>query len=73
MTQPDQQFIKNPADVAKYAFGSVLSGGDSHPKNGNDAISWTDLYDEFQSRSSCARGYGFRSCTGSMRFTATTM
>jgi beta-glucosidase len=50
MTQPDQQFIKNPEDVAKYALGSVLSGGDSDPKNGNDAISWTDLYDKFQSQ-----------------------
>jgi len=50
MTQPDQQFIRNPEDVAKYAFGSVLSGGDSDPKNGNDAISWTDVYDKFQSQ-----------------------
>jgi len=50
MTQPDQQFIQNPEDVAKYAFGSVLSGGDSDPKNGNDAISWTDVYDKFQSQ-----------------------
>ncbi len=50
MTQPDQQFIRNPEDVAKYAFGSVLSGGDSDPKNGNDAISWADLYDRFQSQ-----------------------
>jgi len=50
MTQPDHQFIRNPEDVAKYAFGSVFSGGDSDPKNGNDAISWTDVYDEFQSQ-----------------------
>jgi beta-glucosidase len=50
MTQPDQKFIGNPEDVAKYAFGSVLSGGDSDPKNGNDAISWADLYDRFQSQ-----------------------
>jgi beta-glucosidase len=50
MTQPDQQFIKNPEDVAKYALGSVLSGGDSDPKNGNDSISWADVYDEFQSQ-----------------------
>ena len=49
MTQPDKLFIDNPDDVAKYAFGSVLSGGDSDPKTGNDLISWTDMYDEYQS------------------------
>ena len=49
MTQPDKLFIQNPDDVAKYAFGSVLSGGDSDPKTGNDLISWTDMYDEYQS------------------------
>ena len=32
MTQPDQLFIKDRADVEKYGFGSVLSGGDSDPK-----------------------------------------
>ena len=49
MTQPDKLFIQNPDDVAKYSFGSVLSGGDSDPKTGNDLISWTDMYDEYQS------------------------
>ena len=49
MTQPDRLFIQNPDDVAKYSFGSVLSGGDSDPKTGNDLISWTDVYDEYQS------------------------
>ena len=50
MTQPDKLFIQNPDDVANYSFGSVLSGGDSDPKTGNDLISWTDMYDEYQSR-----------------------
>ena len=50
MTQPDRLFIQNPDDVANYSFGSVLSGGDSDPKTGNDLISWTDTYDEYQSR-----------------------
>ncbi len=51
MTQPDKLFIQDPDDVAKYSLGSVLSGGDSDPKTGNDLISWTDMYDEYQSRS----------------------
>ena len=50
MTQPDKLYIQNPDDVANYSFGSVLSGGDSDPKTGNDLISWTDMYDEYQSR-----------------------
>ena len=55
MTQPDKLFIQNPDDVANYSFGSVLSGGDSDPKTGNDLISWTEMYDEYQSRSANSR------------------
>ncbi len=55
MTQPDKLYIQNADDVAKYSFGSVLSGGDSDPKTGNDLISWTDMYDEYQSRTSRSR------------------
>jgi beta-glucosidase len=50
MTQPDKLFIKSPDDVARYSLGSVLSGGDSDPNTGNDLISWTDMYEEYQSR-----------------------
>jgi beta-glucosidase len=50
MTQPDQSFIANLDDVEKYHVGSVLSGGDSDPKTGNDLLSWTDMYDRFQER-----------------------
>src|SRR5581483_4222831 len=50
MLQPDCGSIQNLDDVDKYHFGSVLSGGDSDPKTGNDLISWTDLYDGFQER-----------------------
>ena len=50
MTQPDQSFIANLDDVDKYHVGSVLSGGDSDPKTGNDLLSWTDMYDRFQAR-----------------------
>jgi len=55
MTQPDRMYIQNPDDVANYSFGSVLSGGDSDPKTGNDLISWTDVYDEYQSRTARSR------------------
>lgn len=50
MTQPDQQFLNSIDDIEKYHLGSLLSGGDSDPKTGNDLISWTDLYDRYQAR-----------------------
>ena len=49
MTQPDQSFLKDPADIEKYFLGSVLSGGSSDPKEGNSLKAWTDLYDGYQS------------------------
>jgi len=55
MTQPDKLYIQNADDVANYSFGSVLSGGDSDPKTGNDLISWTDMYDEYQLRTARSR------------------
>jgi beta-glucosidase len=50
MTQPDQMFLKNIDDIDTYHLGSLLSGGDSDPKSGNDLNSWTDLYSLYQSR-----------------------
>jgi beta-glucosidase len=50
MTQPDQQFLKDIDDIEKYHLGSLLSGGDSDPKSGNDLASWTALYNQYQSR-----------------------
>src|SRR5260370_29756982 len=50
MTQPDQIYLKNLDDIDKYHVGSLLSGGDSDPKSGNDLLSWTDLYDGYQAR-----------------------
>ena len=50
MTQPDQMYLKNLDDIDRYHLGSLLSGGDSDPKSGNDLASWTDLYDRYQSR-----------------------
>lgn len=50
MTQPDQQYLSGLDDIDKYHLGSLLSGGDSDPKSGNDLQSWTDLYDRYQAR-----------------------
>ncbi len=50
MTQPDQMFLKSIDDIDKYHLGSLLSGGDSDPKSGNDLQSWTTLYDRYQTR-----------------------
>ena len=50
MTQPDQTFLKSDADIAKYYLGSVLSGGDSDPKEGNSLEAWTNLIDRYQKR-----------------------
>ena len=52
MIQPDQAFLKDPDDVAKYFLGSLLSGGGSGPKNKDDynLKGWTDLVDGFQRR-----------------------
>ena len=47
MTQPDQLFIKDRADIEKYFFGSVLSGGDSDPKT-NTVEDWGAMYEDIQ-------------------------
>ncbi len=57
MLQPDQQFIKNIDDVETYHLGSVLSGGDSDPKSGNDLQSWTTMFNRFEARSLKSRLY----------------
>src|SRR5215469_17764985 len=48
MTQPDQQYLQSLEDINKYHLGSLLSGGDSDPKSGNDLKSWTDMVDRYQ-------------------------
>ena len=50
MTEPEQNELKDPADVEKYFVGSLLSGGSSDPKEGNSLKAWTDLYDRLQAR-----------------------
>ncbi|HJR57936.1 MAG TPA: glycoside hydrolase family 3 N-terminal domain-containing protein [Vicinamibacterales bacterium] len=49
MTQPDQQFLKDPADVESLFFGSLLSGGDSDPPT-NSRPDWRAMYERLQGR-----------------------
>jgi beta-glucosidase len=55
MTQPEQSALKDPADVEHYFVGSLLSGGDSDPKEGNSLEAWTNLYDRLQRRTANTR------------------
>ncbi len=55
MTQPDQEFIKDPSDIEHYFLGSILSGGSSDPKEGNSLEAWTNLYDRLQRHTSLTR------------------
>src|SRR5512133_2427387 len=55
MTQPEQSALKDPADVERYFVGSLLSGGDSDPKEGNSLEAWTNLYDRLQARTGNTR------------------
>ena len=48
MTQPDQEALKDVADIEKLFLGSVLSGGSSDPKEGNSLKAWTDMYNRYQ-------------------------
>src|SRR6266567_3320577 len=51
MTQPEQDALKDPADLENLFIGSVLSGGNSDPKEGNSIKAWTDLYNRIQEHS----------------------
>ena len=51
MTQAEQDALKEPTDVQTYFLGSLLSGGSSDPKAGNNLNAWTDLYDRVQTLS----------------------
>jgi len=48
MIQAEHKGLKDAADVEKYYLGSVLSGGNSDPDNGNGVAEWTDLYEGYQ-------------------------
>ncbi|MBN1973986.1 MAG: glycoside hydrolase family 3 C-terminal domain-containing protein [Sedimentisphaerales bacterium] len=48
MTQAEQDAIKDLNDIETYFLGSILSGGNSDPKEGNSLAAWTDMYDRLQ-------------------------
>jgi len=48
MTQVDLKAIRDKADIARYALGSMLSGGDSDPDD-ITAQGWARTHDELQS------------------------
>jgi beta-glucosidase len=48
MTQVDRQYLTSNSDIATYFLGSLLSGGGSAPSP-NNATSWANMYDGFQS------------------------
>lgn len=47
MAQADRQFLESDEDIARYALGSILSGGGSAP-GVNTAEAWVEMYDGFQ-------------------------
>jgi beta-glucosidase len=47
MTQADLSAVKDRADIARYALGSMLSGGDSDPAD-ITAVGWARTHDELQ-------------------------
>jgi beta-glucosidase len=47
MTQVARDYIKSPADIAAYGFGSILSGGGSSPQ-ANTPAAWADMIDSYQ-------------------------
>jgi len=48
MTQPDISALKDPADIENLFLGSLLSGGNADPADGNSLAAWTNMYDEYQ-------------------------
>ena len=48
MTQAEQDALHDIGDIRKYFLGSLLSGGNSDPKDGNSVQAWTDMYDRYQ-------------------------
>lgn len=48
MVQADSGALNSPRDVTKYQLGSVLSGGNSNPPDGNSAIAWAEFIAGFK-------------------------
>lgn len=55
MTQADQMYLKDLSDIETLFLGSILSGGDSDPKEGNSREAWANLYSTIQARTSRTR------------------
>jgi beta-glucosidase len=55
MTQPDISALKDPSDIENLFLGSLLSGGNADPKEGNSIEAWTNMYDEYQKHTSKTR------------------
>jgi beta-glucosidase len=49
MTQVEQDQLKDIGDIGKYFLGSLFSGGNSDPKEGNSLQAWADMVDRYQS------------------------
>ena len=54
MTQAERGAVKDPADVARYFLGSLLSGGGSAPAD-NTPAGWADMIDGFQKQALSTR------------------
>jgi beta-glucosidase len=50
MTQAETDSLGDLEDIRRLCLGSVLSGGDSDPKEGNTPRDWTDRHDACQSK-----------------------
>ena len=50
MTQADQQFLQDVTDIETLFLGSLLSGGDSDPAEGNSFEAWRDMYERYQAQ-----------------------
>ncbi len=48
MTQAELTYLGDLTDIAKYSVGSVLSGGDADPKDGNSPEAWTAAVERCQ-------------------------
>ena len=51
MTQAELGNIADESDIERYFLGSVLSGGDADPAEGNGLVPWTDTVDQVIARS----------------------
>src|SRR5689334_343242 len=55
MTQAEQDALKSLDDIETYHLGSLLSGGNSDPKEGNSLEAWTNMYDRLQAHTANTR------------------